>query len=127
VGCGSGGAWALKSGNRFADNISNLKEEFALNKNGYFGSRGMGRAHTRNIESNNPARTAAKFAGLASKNPVSVATIAGKGVVYRMRDRSIITHRYFSSSTDGSPVVELKLHNVSGVKSQKIHFAKKGK
>lgn len=48
-------------------------------------------------------------------------------MVYRMRDGSVITHRYVSSSKDKSPVVELKVKNVSGVKSQKIHFVKKGK
>ena len=88
---------------------------------------GKGRRHTRNIESINPARAAAKFAGIASKSPVSSIPIEGKGMVYRMRDGSVITHRYFSSSKDGSPVVELKVKNASGIKSQKIHFVKKGK
>ena len=78
-----------------------------------------------NIFSNNPARTAVEFANTAGYNPASITTITGKGIVRTMRDGSVITHR-FTSSKDGSPVVELKVHNVSGVKSQKIHFVKKG-
>ena len=63
---------------------------------------------------------------MASKNPVSTISIEGKGMMYRMRDGSIVSHRYISSS-DGSPVVELKVKNTSGVKSQKIHFVKEEK
>lgn len=51
----------------------------------------------------------------------------GKGMMYRMRDGSVVSHRYVSSSKDGSPVVELKVKNASGIKSQKIHFVRKGK
>ncbi len=93
----------------------------------YFGRPGQGRKHTRNIESDNPARTAAEFASIASRSHVSAIPIEGKGMVCRMRDGSVVSHRYVSSSKDGSPVVELKVKNASGIKSQKIHFVKKGK
>lgn len=125
MGLGSGGPTALRAGRRFEENIGQLKERYHLNASGYFGEKGQGRSHTRNIKSSNPARAAAKFANIAGYNPVSVTTIAGKGIVRTMRDGSVVTHR-FVSSKDGSPVVELKVHNVSGVKSQKIHFVKKG-
>jgi hypothetical protein len=127
MGTGSGGTTALRGGHTLGDNISELKSKFPTNSKGEFGKRGKGRKHTRNIESDNPARTAAEFAGIASRSPVSSVPIEGKGMVYRMRDGSVITHRYVSSSKDKSPVVELKVKNVSGVKSQKIHFVKKGK
>lgn len=118
---------ALQGGHRFDDNISDLKEKFPATTKGYFGKPGQGRKHTRNIESDNPAKTAAEFTNIASRCPVSVIAIEGKGMMYRMRDGSIISHRYTSSSKDRSPVVELKVKNASGIKSQKIHFVKKGK
>ena len=127
MGSGSGGSTALRAGNRLGDNIDSLKEKYPLNSSGYFGTKGEGRSHTRNIASDNPARTAAEFASLASRNPVTVETISGKGLIYTMRDGSVVTHRFTSSSKDHSPVVELKVHDVPGVRSQKIHFTKKGK
>lgn len=129
MGTGGGGASisALKGGNRLDDNTAELKERFPATSKGYFGKPGQGRRHTRNIESDNPARTAAEFAGIASRRPVSAVAIEGKGMMYRMRDGSIVSHRCTSSSEDGSPVVELKVKNASGIKSQKIHFVKKGK
>lgn len=128
MGTGYGGtaaSTAIRGGRRFEDNIPGLCSTFPMTKGGYFGEHGLGRSHTRNIESKNPGRTASEFAGLASKGFVSGIPIEGKGVVYRMRDGSVITHRFFSSSRDGSPVVELKVMNTAGVKSQKIHFVKK--
>ena len=130
MGTGSGGSaaiTALRGGNRLDENMAKLSSKFPVTSKGYFGQPGQGRKHTRNIESDNPARTAAEFASLASRNPVSTIPIQGKGMIYRMRDGSVISHRYVSSSKDGSPVVELKVKNASGVKSQKIHFVKKEK
>lgn len=126
MGTGSGGTVAIRGGRTLGDNISELKSRFPITSKGYFGKPGKGRGHTRNIESDNPARTAAEFAGIASRVPVSSIPIEGKGMVYRMRDGSIITHRFVSSSRDKSPVVELKVQNVPGIRSQKIHFVKKG-
>lgn len=137
MGTGSGGdaaiggggvtTTALRGGNRLDDNIADLVSRFPATPKGYFGQPGQGRKHTRNIESDNPARTAAEFASIASRSHVSAIPIEGKGMIYRMRDGSIVSHRYVSSSKDGSPVVELKVKNASGIKSQKIHFVKKGK
>ena len=127
MGTGSGGITALRGGNRLNDNIADLVSKFPATSKGYFGQPGQGRKHTRNIETDNPARTAAEFAGLASRGSVSAIPIEGKGMMYRMRDGSIVSHRYTSFSKDGSPVVELKVKNASGIKSQKIHFVKKGK
>lgn len=127
MGTGSGGPSALRGGNSLIDNMSALASRFPVTPSGYFGKPGRGRSHTRNIESGSPARTAAEFAGLAARTPVSAVPIEGKGMVYRMRDGSVVTHRCVSSSKDGSPAVELKIKQASGVKSQKIHFVKKRK
>ena len=48
-------------------------------------------------------------------------------MVYRMRDGSVVSHRYVSSSEDASSAVELKVKQASGIRSQKMHFVKKGK
>ncbi len=125
MGTGSGDITALRGGNKLVDNIADLTSRFPVTSKGYFGRPGQGRKHTRNIESDNPARTAAEFAGIASRGQVSAIPIEGKGMTYRMRDGSVVTHRYVSSSKDGSPAVELKVKNLSGIKSQKIHFVKK--
>ena len=123
MGSGEGG---LRAGRRFEDNIAQLTARFPLTPGGYFGKKGKGRGFTRNIESDNPAKTASEFAALAGYNPVTVTTIKGKGIVATMRDGSVVTHRFFSSSKDRSPTVELKIVGTSKVKSLKIHFVRKG-
>lgn len=125
MGTGSGGL-ALRGGHALSQNLSNLKQKFHLSKSGFFGTPGKGRGRTRNISSSNPARTAQEFANLAAAQAARITTIAGKGLIYTMRDGSVITHRYYSSSKDRTPVVELNVHKLPDVKSQKIHFTKKG-
>lgn len=126
MGLGGGVQLALPSGRSLADNIAELKAQFYLNKSGYFGTKGKGRNGTRNIASDNPSKTAWEFAHIAAYSPMGTSTIAGKGVVWTMRDGSVVSYRYYSSSSDLNLVVELKVHNVSGVHSQKIHFTKNG-
>jgi hypothetical protein len=123
MGLGSGGG-ALRGGNRFSDNVPNLISRFKLNNNGYFGTKGKGGKGTRNLDSNNPAKTAAEFSAIASKAYVSARPIPGKGTIYRMRDGGYIIYRRISSS-DGSPVVELSVNNVAGIRNQKIHFTRR--
>ena len=126
MGSARGGRLALRAGHTLAENISNLTRDFPVNERGYFGIRGKGaRASTRIIESGNPARTASKFAHLAASNPTATRMIDGKGIVWKMRDGGVVSYRYYSSSPDRSPVVELSLVKVPGVRDQKIHFVKK--
>lgn len=124
MGLGSGSSLAIVSGRTFSDNLAALKNDYPLNSSGYFGTKGKGRSKTRNIEASNPLKAAWDFAHLASFNPMKTVTIVGKGLRWTMRDGSVVSLRYYSSS-DGSPAVELNVHNVPGVKSQKIHFVKK--
>ena len=49
-----------------------------------------------------------------------------RGQVMTMSDGTIITYRMRSSSKDHTPVVELQVHNMPGVRSQKIHFIPRG-
>lgn len=123
MGVGSGGA-PLKGGNRFSDNVSDLTKRFRLSGSGYFGTKGEGGKGVRSLDSESPARTAAEFAGIASKAYVSARPIPGKGIIYRMRDGGYIIYRRTSSS-DGTPVVELSVNGVAGIKDQKIHFIRR--
>lgn len=125
MGVGSGGA-PLKGGNRFSDNAPDLIKRFKLNSSGYFGTKGKGGKGVRSLDSRSPARTAAEFAGIASKSYVSARPIPGKGTIYRMRDGGYIIYRRTSSS-DGTPVVELSVNSVAGIKDQKIHFTRRKK
>jgi hypothetical protein len=125
MGLGSGGT-ALKGGNRFSDNATELISHFKLNGSGYFGMKGKGGKGVRNLDSISPAKTAAEFAGIASKAYISAIPIPGKGTIYRMRDGGYIIYRRTSSS-DGTPVVELSVNNVAGIKDQKIHFTRRKK
>lgn len=78
----------------------------------------------RSLDSGSPARTAAEFAGIASKAYVGAKPIPGKGTIYRMRDEDYIVYRRTSSS-DGTSVVELNVNGVAGIKDQKIHFTRR--
>ena len=113
---------ALAGGHTLRDNLVKLIDRFHLTSSGYFGVRGQGGAGTRNIASNNPGRTAFEFQSIAGEDYVSFRQLPGKGHVLTMRDGSVITYRYISSSKNRSPVVELKVKGAYGVKSQKIHF-----
>ena len=126
MGLGSGGSTALRGGNRFADNVNALINKFPVDGRGLFGTKGRGRGNVRNIASSNPARKAAEFVGIAATQYVSARPIPGKGTVYRMRDGGYVTYRLVSTS-DGSPVVELNVNGIRGVKNQKIHFTKGGR
>ena len=124
MGSGSGVPLSLSGGKSLEENLNTLKKTFRLNKNGYFGTKGKGRSNTRNISSKNPSRTAWDFAHIAAYSPMGTTTIAGKGTIWTMKDGGIVSYRYYSSSNDRSPVVELKVRNIPGVRSQKIHFTK---
>lgn len=116
-------------GNTFAQNLTEAMSVVPLRKNGYFGDKSThkGARYVRTFESSNPSRTAYEFAAKASKNFASMTTIPGKGYIMKMRDGTLITYRYVSSSRDRSPAVELKVRDLKRVKSQKIHFVPRSK
>ncbi len=126
MGLGSGGTYALRAGRSFKEDIDELTKRFHLNSSGYFGTSGKGRSHTRIIECSSPIKDAFDFANLAGYSPSSTKTITGKGIIRTMRDGTVISYRFYSKSKDHSPVVELNISNFDAVKSQKIHFVKKG-
>lgn len=111
-----------------SENINHVSNNFTLT-NGYFGTKGdSSKNTTRHLESDNPKETAIKFYDQIAKGGIEKKLPNGKGVTAKLEDGSIITMRPISSS-DGSPAVDInikKSSNSAGVKTQKIHFIKKG-
>lgn len=94
--------------------------------NGYFGAKGRGRDFVRNIISADPIKTAQGFYDAAGKGGIERLMINGRGRYSKMKDGSILSYRETSSS-DGSPVVEINIkgsYSHGDLKYQKIHFVK---
>lgn len=129
MGQNSGGA--LLGGHRLEDNYVQLTNKFRITENGYFGQKSGDSSKVRQIITSDPLKEAFRFTQLASDVPVRCATITDKitgnvkGMKYQMRDGSHVVFRYYSTS-DGSPAVSLNVVGNQRIKSQKIHFIKKG-
>lgn len=50
-----------------------------------------------------------------------------KGYIMKMREGTLITYRFISSSRDRSPAVKLKVHDLKRIKTRKIHFVPRSK
>lgn len=113
------------------DNLNALTKEFPLHPNGFFGEPGQSKnnVRVRNITSNDAETTSQRFYELACEQAVSIGDIRDKsgkhkGYVAEMRDGTIISYRWTSTS-DGSPAVDINIQSVGSVKRQKIHFVQK--
>ena len=109
------------------DNLPKLTEKFPLTKDDYFGERrNKKKSHPRHIKSDDPSKTAQEFFNLAKEGAKTVEPLPnGRGWMATMKDGTEVIFRP-SSSSDGSPVVEIKNSKSPRVKDQKIHFIKKG-
>ena len=117
---------ALVAGRSFFSNVEYAADLVPLNQYGNFGSKSKKKgSKSRVFETDNPARTAYDFQSRAARGYVSMTKIKW-GQVMTMSDGTIITYRMRSSSKDHTPVVELQVHNMPGVRSQKIHFIPRG-
>lgn len=112
------------------DNLADLKKEFTLHANGYFGDIGQTKntVRNRNISSADPLESAQRFFSLGAEQAVHINELRNadgshKGYVATMRDRTVMTYRWTSTS-DGSPVVEINIKPGGSIKGQKIHFIK---
>lgn len=122
---GTGYKGGASSHHSLSDNLGDLKENYSFS-NGYFGEKGQGRDFTRNISSDDPAKTAKEFYDKAAYGGVVEQMSNGKGEVAKMKDGTVISYREVTSS-DGTPAVEINISNSNdpaGVKKQKIHFTK---
>ena len=119
---------ALTTGNSFRENLADVMKLVPLDRKGYFGetSKRKGTRGVQIVKCSNPAQLAFDFQRIAGKNFVSYRSIPGKGHILTMKDGTIIKYRMYSSSKDGSPVVELEISGLKRVKSQKIHFVQGG-
>ncbi len=93
---------------------------------GYFGDKGISSGVVRNIESDDPVKTAKDFYDKAAHGGLEFEMNNGKGVFTKMQDGTILSFREVSSS-DGSPAVDINIKkstNHGSVKQQKIHFVK---
>lgn len=118
MGTYKGGSTRYRS---ISDNIAALKTSYSYS-NGYFGIKGQGRSHTRNIISSNPISTAMDFYEKAAYGGIE--KTYNKGVYTKLSDGTILSYRKISTS-DGTPAVEINIkhsNNSSGLKQQKIHF-----
>ncbi|MCD8294836.1 MAG: hypothetical protein LUE27_06325 [Clostridia bacterium] len=106
-----------------SENLPNLTSIYPYH-DWYFGKRGQGGSHTRNIICDDPVASAQKFYEIASYGGIE--HNMDKGVYTNLTDGTIVSYREVSSS-DGTPVVEINIRSSTdsgGVKQQKIHFVK---
>ena len=113
------------------ENIGSLKSKYSFNeKTGYFGTVGQSKqSKVRNISSDDPVATAKDFYDRAAYGGKEEPLGNGKGFKTTMKDGSVLTYREVSSSSDGSPAIDITISSTGtgsgGIKTQKIHFVKK--
>lgn len=112
------------------DNLPNVEKRFALTVDGFFGKPSERKnSKSRIVESPAPVETAYDFFNRLTKGYDIIRVVpqrnkkAKMSIAY-MKDKSHVAIRKTSSS-DGSPVVEIWVSSPGRVKDQKIHFVKK--
>jgi hypothetical protein len=125
MGGGRGGGYERDNGSQLERNIRGLESRFPRSKSGYFGEPGASR-DVRRIRSKNPRKAAENFFRSARRGSEKVEKIKPGVQRAKFRDGSHVVYRK-SSSSDGSPVVEIITRNSRGLKRQKIHFIEEGK
>lgn len=124
---GTGFKGGAASYHSISQNVGALKETYSF-RDGYFGIKGQGRSFVRNIKSDDPVKTAKDFYDKAGYGGIEKSMSNGKGMTTKMADGTILSYRKVSTS-DGSPAVEINIHNSrdpAGLKYQKIHFVRIG-
>lgn len=117
---------------RIAENISLVKTDYNLH-DGLFGERGKGGSRTiRNIASDDPAATAKDFYDKLAHGGIEKQLFkkdgSPNGWQTKMADGSIVNWRPKSSSSDGSPAVDIFISTADEggeIKNQKIHFVRR--
>ena len=105
----------------FDQNVPDLKKIVNLSEKGYFGKKGSS-ARIRRVESDDPVALFSEFFATATLGAID-SKIDGKAVVRKMKCGTIVTGR-ITSSSDGSPAIDLNIVNSKYAKSQKLHFIK---
>ncbi|TCS75532.1 hypothetical protein [Effusibacillus lacus] len=99
-----------------SDNVAEGTGKFAPDENGFYGTKGLGGSHTRNLPGGDNAAQ-----DLMKELTQGATKIEQKGnvTIAHMPDGQRVVYRPISSS-DGTPVVEI--HGKGAIKEQKIHF-----
>lgn len=108
---------------KLSENLTTVTSKYPVT-DGYFGRKGQSqKERVRNIESENPLKTAKDFYDMIA-NGGETKKIP-KGEVATLADGTVVTFRPVSTS-DGSPAVDINItpstSDGTGLKSQKIHF-----
>ena len=116
--------WFIINSLMFAETLGsgnggqNKEPEFEPNESGYFGEKGEGRGHTRNLQGDE--KVAESFMNNQLKHSdAKLLKQDNNMTIYQNPDGQRIVFRKISSS-DGTPVVEI--HGQGKFKPQKIHF-----
>jgi hypothetical protein len=125
MGGGRGGGYERSSNSPLEKNIRGLGSRFPRSRSGYFGEPGASR-DVRRIRTRNPRKAAESFFRSARRGSEKVEEIKPGVRRAKFRDGSHVVYRK-SSSSDGSPVVEIITKNARGLKRQKIHFIEEEK
>lgn len=113
---------------KVGENIESVSSKYPYHE-GRFGVRESKKNKVRHIASDNPLETAQDFYDRLAYGGKEDIYEKEKMKITRMADGTVITYRETSTS-DGSPVVEINIDKSSdsgGVKNQKIHFIKEEK
>ena len=123
-----GGAGPSAGASRdLSGNIRRLAQEFPVSSAGYFGTPGLsGSNRIRNIVSSDPDNTASRFFSIAGRGGSVTTHKKGNVTVASFGGRFRVVYRG-SSTSDGSPVVEIYSRNLPGKHPayQKIHFTRR--
>lgn len=117
------GTYGSSPNHNFADNLPSLTKLFPLSTGGYFGVKGGGKTSVRRIESTTPIATAKEFFRRATNGGESIRYRPNGAIVVKLKDGTQITYR-MTSSSDGSPAVDINITCPGRVKRQKIHFVR---
>lgn len=105
------------------DNLPLVTPKYPLNSYGNFGEKGK---NVRVIKSTNPTATSQDFYNKIIPGAKLEILANGKGTKATFPDGTVVVHR-ITTSTPDSPAVSINIKsNNSKIKSQKIHFIKKG-
>lgn len=123
------GTHGSKTKTSFSDNINEVSKKYPLSDSGYFGEKGNGKG-VRVIETNTPYKTARDFFDKIAKGqerkPLRKDKTQKTNQQYVEFADGTRVNKRIKTSSSGSPAIDIFIttNTASGVKTQKIHFAK---
>lgn len=126
------GQFSYKGGSstyrKFSENYDNIEKNYNV-ENGYIGNKGKSsKSRNREIEADDPIKASQELYDTLSYGGIETKLPKNKGDKTTMKDGTVIVRREITS-TPNSPAVEINITKSTEkgkLKSQKIHFTKKG-